>query len=131
GLALSVSGSAGQLCTKPGFVFIPENAEWDAALRDAFGAGAEHRLLTPSIPRAYSASISASRDDERITVVVDGEERQDGDFVWATPTVLRTTLAHLAQHPELAEETFGPTTVLVEYAAVDDALALASELFPG
>src|SRR5690606_12856545 len=35
GLALSVSGSAGQLCTKPGFVFVPAGADWDGAVREA------------------------------------------------------------------------------------------------
>lgn len=131
GLALSVSGSAGQLCTKPGFVFVPAGADWDGAVREAFSGTEEHRLLTPSISSAYRDALAASRADAGLTVIVDGEERQDGDHVWATPSVVRTTVAHLAAHPELADETFGPATVLVAYESIAEALALADELFPG
>ncbi|MGN6273640.1 MAG: aldehyde dehydrogenase family protein [Protaetiibacter sp.] len=131
GLALSVSGSAGQLCTKPGFVFVPAGAEWDDAVRDAFAGAAEHRLLTPSISSAYRDALATSRTDSGVAVVVDGSERQDGEHIWATPSVLRTSVAHLAAHPELAEETFGPTTVLVEYQQPADALEVAGSLFPG
>lgn len=131
-MALSVSGSAGQLCTKPGFIFVPESQPWDdTVIRDAFASATEHRLLTPSISRSYRDGVTSYRSLDDVETVVAGEERVEGDYVWATPSVFRVTLDHLAGTPELAEETFGPTTFLVTYSDLTDALRVASELFPG
>src|SRR5690606_16039021 len=54
GFLASVSGSAGQLCTKPGFVFIPEGTALPAAVAAASGELAEHRLLDPRIAKSYN-----------------------------------------------------------------------------
>lgn len=50
GFLASVAGSAGQLCTKPGFLFVPAGAEL-GELAEAAAAVGEHRLLNPGIGR--------------------------------------------------------------------------------
>lgn len=131
GLVASVSGSAGQLCTKPGFIFVPRGVAWDSTLREAIGESEPHRLLTPSISRAYGESAKSAREFDQTTVVLAGGERKDGDLLWATPTLVRMSAAQLVQHPHLAEETFGPFAVLVEYDSITEAIEVATALFPG
>lgn len=130
GLAASVSASAGQLCTKPGFVFVPSHTEWSAGVAKALGTASAHRLLTPSISSAYENSIDAATTAGMTAVVQGGVNWQD-DFAWVTPTLLQTDTTQLSARPELADEIFGPAAVIVEYDDVDEALAVATQLFPG
>ncbi len=53
GLATSVAGSAGQPCTKPGFVLVPEGHGLDAGLAKALEGTPEHRLLTTGVSRGF------------------------------------------------------------------------------
>ena len=53
GYVTSVAGSAGQLCTKPGFVFVPVGHELDEEIGAAAGPIGEHRLLNPRIAQSY------------------------------------------------------------------------------
>ena len=53
GFAASVAGSAGQLCTKPGFLLTPADLRFREALRLAAGAQPEHRLLNPRLGDGY------------------------------------------------------------------------------
>ncbi|TNM60196.1 aldehyde dehydrogenase family protein [Streptomyces sp. NP160] len=137
--AASATGSAGQLCTQPGFVFVPRGA-LDAdggALRDAleraFSAVAEHRLLHPGIAAGYAARRTEVLGSDGVDVVVEGGVRTDDDGgAWATPTLVRTTLqALLAGGHDLRDEAFGPLSVLVEHPGVDALAAAVPDLYEG
>lgn len=130
GLAASVSGSAGQLCTKPGFVFVPAGTSWASTVAEALRPAPAHRLLTPSISQSFDASVDAAVR-AGVTAVLRGSVRAEDGFAWVTPSLLQTDTAHLLAHPDLADEIFGPATILVEYERVDQALDAASQLFPG
>lgn len=130
GLAVSVSGSAGQLCTKPGYVFVPEGHALDELIAAALTDVPEHRLLTRSISTGYEEG------RERLIAageaVREGASRVDDDgFSWVTPTVVSIPAARLLERPELVEEVFGPFAVLVEYSPDDDLTAIADALFEG
>lgn len=128
----SVSGSAGQLCTKPGFLFVPEGAEL-GSVADALAESPEHRLLNPGIGRAFEERRTAVLEAPGVTALAAGAVRVDDDEQrFATPTVVEVGLdALLAHREELLEESFGPLSVVVRYP---DAAALPSlhrELFSG
>lgn len=137
--ATSATGSAGQLCTQPGFVLVPAGAldadggELLAALERAFSAVPEHRLLHPGIAAGYAARREAVLASAGVDVVVAGGVRDGGGGqVFATPTLVRTTLdALLAAGPELREEAFGPLSVLVEHPGVDAVAAAVPHLYEG
>jgi len=117
GLATSVTGSGGQLCTKPGIAFVPAGEAGDgfvAALADRIGAAAPSVLLNKKIATSFgeirerllaagAAPLAAGQD-------------ADGAGFTAPATVLQTTAAEL--DAELAEECFGPLVVVARY---DDA----------
>ncbi len=130
GLAASVSGSAGQLCTKPGYVFVPSGHALGEPLVAALDEVPEHRLLTSSISSGFAEGRDRLRDAG--VAVRDGSARIDEDgLAWVTPTVVSIPAARLRERPELVEEVFGPFAVLVEYSPDDDLVELADSLFAG
>src|SRR5690606_21467675 len=116
GFLASVSGSAGQLCTKPGFVFIPEGTALPAAVAAASGELAEHRLLDPRIAKSYNERRDAILASEGVTPVIEGGVRFDDEQQgWAKPTVVSVSLDDFRKgHDALVHEAYGPLSILVE-----------------
>lgn len=133
GFLTSVSGSAGQLCTKPGFVFIPEGSALPAAVAAAAGELAEHRLLDPRIAQSYNDRRDAILGVAGVKPVIEGGVRFDDDKQgWAQPTVVTVSLEDFrAGHDALIHEAFGPLSILVEVPAGTDLAALMPEFYEG
>ncbi|KQZ08589.1 aldehyde dehydrogenase [Agromyces sp. Root1464] len=132
GFLASVAGSAGQLCTKPGFLFVPDDAEL-GGLAEAAAAVGEHRLLNPGIGRAFEERRGAVLGADGVTVLAEGEVRVDHDGQrFVTPTVVEVSVEQLRAQPDaLLEESFGPLSVIVRYSDAAALPALHRELFPG
>ncbi|WP_194421409.1 aldehyde dehydrogenase (NADP(+)) [Microbacterium abyssi] len=119
GLFISMSGSAGQLCTKPGIAFVPHGETGDRLVADvvarAEGAAAQ-TLLNSRIHGAF--------DEIRARLISSGGARSlvapmRGDEGFSlTPAVLEIDAARVTA--EVAEEAFGPLIVLVRYAELDE-----------
>ncbi|MFD2795501.1 aldehyde dehydrogenase (NADP(+)) [Promicromonospora vindobonensis] len=133
GYVASVSGSAGQLCTKPGFLLVPEGTGYDDAVRSAASAVPEHRLLNPSIADGYERRVAVVRAVTDLRVVHGGGFRRDADGqAWVTPTFVAAPLDLLrSAGAALLDEVFGPFSVIVEYPPGTDLGAAVAELFPG
>ncbi|GAA2175563.1 aldehyde dehydrogenase (NADP(+)) [Agrococcus versicolor] len=114
GLFASVTGSAGQLCTKPGIAFVPAGAEGDAVV-DAVVSLARDAAAQPLL----NGRIHASFDEIRTRLVDDGAARELVAPVAApegygmSPAVLEIDAT--AVTPAATEEAFGPLVVLVRY----------------
>jgi NADP-dependent aldehyde dehydrogenase len=132
GLATSVAGSAGQLCTKPGFVFTPRGGALGDLVAERVQT-AEHRLLNPAITTGYASRRASILSTPGVEVVTEGTLRIDADGQgWATPTVVSVSASTLvAERERLLDEAFGPLTVLVEYDEGDSLSVLADTLFEG
>lgn len=118
GLLTSFTFSAGQLCTKPGVVFLPEGSPVIDELAAAELPPAV-ALLNERIEEGYAHENDLLRGHVGVGVVKAGE----GPLA---PAVLRTTTQALTADPDtLFVECFGPTVLLVTYAdepALFDAL---------
>jgi NADP-dependent aldehyde dehydrogenase len=131
----SVAGSAGQLCTKPGFCFLP--AEAVAGLGPAVAAAAAaapaHRMLTPGIADGYEARCAQVLGTDGVRVIHRGAELRDAQGqAHVTPTIAWTELDTLCTAgPTLLDEVFGPFSVIVGYPAATDLAAVVADLFPG
>ncbi|TFD75710.1 aldehyde dehydrogenase (NADP(+)) [Cryobacterium fucosi] len=133
GYVASVAGSAGQLCTKPGFLFVPTGHGLSEALASRAGAVAEHRLLNPGIAAGYRDRRASILNTPGVTPVAGGSLRFD-EFGqgWATPTIVSVRLDDLvAQRGHLLDEAFGPLSIVVEYDDEDDLAAHAETIFGG
>jgi NADP-dependent aldehyde dehydrogenase len=133
GYVASVSGSAGQLCTKPGFLLVPEGTEYDDAVVTAAAQVPEHRLLNPSIADGYERRVAEVLAVDGVRVVHRGGFRRDGSGQgWATPTLVAVPLDLLrSAGSTLLDEVFGPFSVVVEYPDGTDLADVVAELFPG
>lgn len=120
GLFMSVTGSAGQLCTKPGLVFVPDGAEGDALatelvrladeapaavllnsrIRDSFGDIAERLLAAGATPG--------------------GAGSEDAGGYSVAPRVLLAGVGDV--DARLAEECFGPLVVVARYSDLSEVL---------
>ena len=116
-LFASFTASVGQMCTCPGIVlFVRDDAgyafarELDRLVVQAPSAP----MLTPRIRAAFVSRIEALAKLDGVRVAV-GAAAKDEHRV--TPVVLQTTASRFLANQDLAQECFGPATVLV---ACDD-----------
>jgi NADP-dependent aldehyde dehydrogenase len=127
GLVGSFTLGAGQFCTKPGVVFVPWDAGFEASVAAAVTSAAGGPLLTDRITAAFPQGVAHLRDDSSVAVLAEGAPTPDG----ARPIVLTTDAAAVAERPEtLLQECFGPVTLLVRYASEADLHAALSAV-PG
>ncbi|MET4158687.1 aldehyde dehydrogenase (NADP(+)) [Agromyces sp. PvR057] len=133
GFVASVSGSAGQLCTKPGFVFVPAGHGLEQGIADAAASVAPHRLLNPRIAEGYAGRREAVLAAAGVRAIAEGRVELDGAGQgWVTPTVVAVSLDDLvAGREQLLEESFGPLSVLIEVEPDTDLAALVPSLLDG
>ena len=133
GYVASVAGSAGQLCTKPGFMFMPAGHGQDSKLHELSSGAQEQRMLNPGIAAQYRDRREAVLNTPGVHVICEGSFRfDDGGQGWSTPTIVSVSLDLLRSHRDtLIEEAFGPLSIIVEYEQEADLVASAEDLFEG
>ncbi len=115
---------AGQLCTKPGLVLVPDNSDGDrlvSAVRSAVAEVAPAPLLNEGILRSYQQEARAVAEADLVTTV--GLPADEPGF-WAQALVVETDAAKLTK--DLVHETFAPVTVVARYQAPDPLSAITS-----
>jgi acyl-CoA reductase-like NAD-dependent aldehyde dehydrogenase len=125
GLVGSVVTFGGQLCTKPGLVFVPAGEAGDAfaaAVTRAFDERGPEVLLGPGVLERFTTGLAELDGVEELTAP---RAQPDEPGVRHTPVVLTTDLDGLTGG--VLEEHFGPAVVLVRYPALD---ALVAALAP-
>jgi NADP-dependent aldehyde dehydrogenase len=128
GLHTSVTGGAGQFCTKPGLVFVPsdEGAQSFASrFKDLMTDTAASPLLTGGIQNSYKTS-SQHRQSE-VQEYIEHEGTQLPGFS-VNPSVFETTAIQYLNTPDLNEEIFGPTTLLIQSNEHEELLDIARSL---
>lgn len=125
GLAESFQLGLGQFCTKPGIVFVPAGGRFPAELSARVSNPASGRLLTPGIEHSFRSAVDELDILRGVRRIAGASSQPDGE---AAAVVFATDLATLSATPALREERFGPTTLLVEYDRLDDAIEVASLL---
>lgn len=115
GLAVSATTGAGQLCTKPGLLFIPSGPAGDSVaneMADAFRHTPVQVLLNRGIADAYAQATQRLEQLPHVQMLASGG-RPEGNGFQAAPLLLTTPATALS--PELTEECFGPVTVIARY----------------
>ena len=127
GLVGSVTGSAGQLCTKPGLVLIPAGPAGDAVVDAAAAALREVEvvpLLNERIHRSYLADTEQLRAAAGVRTIATGRPTSGG--FGATPLLVGA--AADAVPVEAFTEYFGPATVVVRYAGSAELESVLAQL---
>lgn len=133
GLFNSFTLGAGQFCTKPGIVFLPEQPETAGFLQKLCELVAQAQpftLLTEGIARDY-ARASSQRAAQATLAAEAALPKSDLACAPVCPANARlftATVDEFLRHPELSEEIFGPDTLLVRCQTPDDFLRAAVAL---
>jgi 2,5-dioxopentanoate dehydrogenase len=128
GLFGSFTLGVGQFCTKPGLVFLPRNADGNmfvAELKTQVEKAGVSPMLTEGIAKSYRSGV-AGRQSSVETVA---QAPSDGaGSTYAAPVVMQINGGELLKKPNLAEEVFGPSTLVIRYDSREELLKLARSL---
>lgn len=128
GLCGSLTGSAGQLCTRPGVLFLPDDAAGHALLDDLVRLVREvppAHMLTATMARTFRAQVRALAELDSVTAV----HGDPGPDPTVRPVIIETSISAVAggEHPLLHQEVFGPFAQVVRYESTEQVVeALAS-----
>lgn len=127
GLYSSFTLGAGQFCTKPGMVFVPQGAESNAfaqRLNQLVAGSTPSTLLTGGIGSSYNAAVAHRKTAAKL--VAEGSQADGAGF--AAHTSLFETDADSFLRSDLQDEIFGPTTLVVQHSSREQVLAIARSL---
>jgi len=128
GLFASFTLHGGQHCTKPGIVFLPDQAETQpllTELRRQIGHSAAVTLLTAGISASYTRSLQARRGASGLEV---HEAAAAHNPCGVAAALFETDIDTFLNRPELSEEVFGPTSLVVLYNEREKLIQAAEEL---
>lgn len=131
GLAASITGSAGQLCTKPGLVLLVDDEAGRAlaqALSERLHQASPAAMLYPDIRDRFATSLADAADDPRVHVQVAHSIGAGEEHMGAA--LLEVAADQLTSHDGLLEEIFGPASMIV-WAPDADRLVAATDILPG
>ncbi|MGB6579024.1 MAG: aldehyde dehydrogenase (NADP(+)) [Streptosporangiaceae bacterium] len=123
----SLTLGAGQFCTNPGLLFVPEDVGLLSAIAEAAGASAGGPMLTGRIFAGYQDAVAEAAGHPGVTELAAG---QPGSGPWgATPRVFQVTLKEFAADiAVLSRERFGPAGLVITYPSVEDLLPVLGAL---
>jgi NADP-dependent aldehyde dehydrogenase len=119
GLQASVTLGVGQFCTNPGVVVAGRDDAFLSTLEERMSASAPAKMLTPAIAEAYRGGVERLRARVEPRVCIDSE---------GGAALFVTRASMFLGDTSLAEEVFGPSTIVVECASSDEMLAIARGL---
>lgn len=128
GLVASITSGAGQLCTKPGLVLVPDGEDGDrvvTAMSRALREVEAPYVLNGTISSSYSRASTHLRDLPPLQVLATGGSATGRGFAVA-PALVGTTARQLPS--DALDEVFGPFAVVVRYADEEDLLAVIRRL---
>jgi 2,5-dioxopentanoate dehydrogenase len=110
----SLTLGVGQFCTNPGLVFALDSPELQQFVESASAALKQVQpsaMLTPGIHSAYERGVDELLKHKKLTALARGAESQGKHCGRAA--LFSTTAADLAEHPEVAHEVFGASSIVV------------------
>ena len=128
-LTASYTLGAGQFCTKPGLVLVSEceNApRFIAAMHSRAAELPEFSMLTPAIASHYRQGIEKRTNDDGVRVAFQSDHASAGAKTHVA--LLETSAEDLLHNPALADEIFGPTSLVVTCKDRDQMLEAARSL---
>jgi 2,5-dioxopentanoate dehydrogenase len=130
GLHASFTLGAGQFCTKPGMVFVPDGsdaAKFTTKLQEAVAGSTPFHLLTSIIHSSYSAGISARRTKNGVKLIAEADPKAGGEL-GVGAALFETDAQTFLSDSDLADEIFGPSTLLVRHSRREQVLQIADKL---
>ena len=130
GLFGSFTLGAGQFCTKPGLIFLGQESasqNFVGELKGKVSEAPQFALLTKGISADYDKVAKERKTRKDLTVVAEGAPASGTPFA-AGAAVYQTDIGSFLASPELSEEHFGPSTLLIRYQSKQQILEAALKL---
>lgn len=121
----AVTFAAGQLCTKPGVVFVPAGPEGDALVNELVAALDRTDapvMLNDRLQAGFVDGLKRKRDQPGVELLT-SPTRPEGPGFRHAPAAFSVAAAAIAGNEEIREECFGPAVVLGRYEHEADLLA--------
>jgi NADP-dependent aldehyde dehydrogenase len=128
GLSASVANFGGQLCTKPGVVFVPAGEAGDAFAADLaakLDAVPPSVLLNERLRDALSAAVDRLAARPEVRALGEAPAAEGPGFRYQ-PTAYEAPAS--AASDELLEEHFGPVVLLLRHGSDDELLAALGQI---
>jgi NADP-dependent aldehyde dehydrogenase len=128
GLYSSVTLGAGQFCTNPGLVFVPQEGAEDliAELQRLMTETAPFTMLSSTISAAYRSGIERLQEGSLVNAIV-AQPRENNECS-AGAVLLQTDMKSFLDNRSLASEVFGPSTLLISYSNSGELVEAARQL---
>jgi len=130
-LFASFTLGAGQFCTKPGLVFVPEGPDCASFIREIETQVAESFpffLLTPRIRETFRKTTDERNQEPQVRSVVSSQFSAREVSSAVSAGFFETDAGTFLSKPELAKEIFGPTTLVVRHAAKTELFEIVASL---
>ena len=127
GLHASITLGVGQFCTNPGIALLPRGKSGDSfvgVMAEKMWAAQPASMLNAGIFENYSRTIAARSGDARVRTVAGSTKETRG----AAPALFEVDAETFSSAPELAEEVFGPASLVIRYGSPEEILAIARSL---
>ena len=131
GIYKSFTLGAGQFCTKPGIVFLPDNndaATFVDKLKTSVLASGQFNMLTPGIRAAYQSATTRRKAGTRVKLLAARPALSNDQDLGVDAALFEAEAESFLRNPELAAEVFGPTTLVVRHSTRAQVLELARNL---
>ncbi|MDB5114853.1 MAG: aldehyde dehydrogenase [Mucilaginibacter sp.] len=129
GFAGSVTLGVGQFCTNPGMLIYEQavnGEEFTAKLEEQFKLTNSGVMLAANIYKAYTAGIAHHTATAGVETLAKGNQPDTQNT--PAPVLFKTTGKVLQDNPQLAEEVFGPSSLVVEATSKQEILEIAKNL---
>ena len=133
GLAAAITGSVGQLCTKPGVVSLVDDAAGQAivaALADELTQLDAAPMLTAGLRDRFAAGFARAAEDPRVERLVMPRATTSAG-AWPAPGMRAVRADRLDSGDPLLEELFGPGVLIAWCRDQEELVALAAERVSG
>ena len=131
GLKSSVTLGAGQFCTKPGLVFGLQDSGWNQfqkMLAQSLENVAPTTMLHNGICASYHKELERISQTGGVKLLARSKENSDPSKTQAEAVLVCTDAANFQKNPELAEEIFGPFSILISAPAISELEKIATNL---
>ena len=131
GLFNSFTLGVGQMCTKPGLVYLPHGNDADtlvAELKVLVERAGASVMLTEAICSKHGMAMNQRKSNERVEFVAEGLAHDGSAGAYAAPALFQTSGSDFLENSELAHEVFGPSTLVIRYKDAGEMIALANAL---
>jgi NADP-dependent aldehyde dehydrogenase len=131
GLKNSVTLGAGQFCTKPGLVFVLKDSTFDQFqknLAQQMENVTPTTMLHAGIRDSYQKSLVKISKIEGVQMLARSKEKPDSNKTQSEAVLVHADTKSFRSHPELAEEVFGPFSVLISAQTILELEDIASNL---